>query len=106
MGVWSVPDGFCESAPESDSSSPGVFIPGVRCMCACNIKSEPGSFDTQYDVLGSPSCDLQVVFLYRCRKVVWIPRLLGVYPYLNVSLWPFFSSKGWDDANVVSEVGK
>ena len=90
--------------PESGSSGPGLFIPGVRNMCACNFKSEPCGFDTQYEVLGSPCSDLQVVFSYHCRMVVWIPRLLGVDPYLDVTLWPIFSSKGWDDANIVTQI--
>ena len=50
MRFWSVPNGFSEFTPESNSSGPGFLVPGVRGMRTSDIKSAPCGVDTQYEV--------------------------------------------------------
>jgi hypothetical protein len=37
-------------------------------------------------------------------RVFWIPGLLRVYPYFDITLWTFLFSKRWYYSDVVAEV--
>ena len=104
--LGTISDGLSKPGPDNCCSCLSLIVPRARGMCTSHVEPEPQVLYTEDKILRAPCRDLQVVFLYHCGLLFWVPWLFGIDPSPYISLRNVFPSKGWDDSDVVAKVGK
>ena len=106
MRLWAISDSGSETGPESSSSCLCLVIPSVRGMCTSNVKPQPRVFVMLRIKYFGP----QAVICNGVPESLWSgppgPMVVWSNPNLYISLKTIFPAKGWDNSDVVADVGE
>ena len=84
--LGTISDSLSNPGPENCCSCLSLIVPHVKGMCTGHVKPKPRVVCTEDKILRAPCRNLQVVLLYHCGRVFWIPWLFRIDTNLYVHL--------------------